>query len=67
MVALHIPMRITAAAEHRRKAGRREVTADHAKVKRAHDLRARGLTPADNGKILGASRTTVYRYLRMGE
>lgn len=37
-------------------AGRREVTAAHAKVKRARDLKAQGLTPADIGKIIGASR-----------
>ncbi|MDR7161761.1 recombinase family protein [Arthrobacter sp. BE255] len=56
---------MAAAAEHGRKAGRREVTAGHAKVKRARDLKAQGLTPADIGKIIGASRATVYRYLRI--
>lgn len=56
---------MAAAAEHGRKAGRREVTASHAKVKRARDLKAQGLTPADIGKIIGASRAPVYRYLRM--
>jgi DNA invertase Pin-like site-specific DNA recombinase len=56
---------MAAAAEHGRKAGRREVTADHAKVKRARALKAQGLTPADIGKLIGASRATVYRYLRM--
>lgn len=56
---------MAAAAEHGRKAGRREVTAGHAKVRRARDLKAQGLTPADIGKIIGASRATVYRYLRM--
>lgn len=54
------------AAEHGRKAGRREVTTDHAKVRRARDLKAQGLAPADIGKIIGASRATVYRYLSMG-
>ncbi|KNC19989.1 invertase [Arthrobacter sp. RIT-PI-e] len=54
------------AAEHGRKAGRREVTAEHAKVKRAQELKARGLAPADIGKIIGASRATVYRYLSLG-
>jgi DNA invertase Pin-like site-specific DNA recombinase len=53
------------AAEHGRKAGLREVTAGHAKVKRARDLKAQGLTPADSGKIIGTSRATVYRYLHM--
>lgn len=57
---------MAAAAKHGRKAGRREVAVDDAKVKRARDLKAQGLTPADIGKIIGASRATVYRYLRMG-
>ncbi|WP_430228346.1 recombinase family protein [Pseudarthrobacter oxydans] len=56
---------MAAAAEHGRKAGRREVSAGHAKVKRARDLKAQGLTPVDIRKIIGASRATVYRYLRM--
>lgn len=55
---------MAAAAEHRPKAGRREVTAAHARVKRARDLKAKGLTPADIGKSIGASRATGYRYLR---
>ncbi|TYC96640.1 recombinase family protein [Arthrobacter echini] len=54
------------AAEHGRKAGRREVTAEHVKVRRARDLKAQGLAPADIGKIIGASRATVYRYLSLG-
>lgn len=54
------------ASANGRKAGRREVTADHGKVKRAHELKAQGLKPADIGKIIGASRATVYRYLSMG-
>ncbi|OUM45671.1 invertase [Arthrobacter agilis] len=54
------------AAEHGRKAVRREVTAAHAKVKRARDLKAQGLAPADIGKIIGTSRATVYRYLSIG-
>lgn len=54
---------MAAAAEHGRKAGRREVTASHSAVKRARDLKAQGLTSADIGKIIGASRATVYRYL----
>lgn len=57
---------MAAAAEHGRKAGRREVTADYVKVKRARDLKAQGLTPSDIGKIVGASRATVYRYLNIG-
>ena len=56
---------MAAAAAAGRKAGRREVTADHEKVQRAHELKVRGLKPADIGKIIGASRATVYRYLSM--
>jgi DNA invertase Pin-like site-specific DNA recombinase len=59
------PTAQAAAAEHGRKAGRREVTADHAKVRRARDLKSQGLAPADIGKIIGASRATVYRYLSL--
>ncbi|MEO5781510.1 MAG: recombinase family protein [Arthrobacter oryzae] len=54
------------AAANGRKAGRREVTACRGKVKRAHELKAQGLKPADIGTISGASRATVYRYLSMG-
>ena len=54
------------AAEHGRKAGRQEVTLSHPRVKRAHGLKAQGLPPADIGKIIGASRATVYRYLNLG-
>jgi DNA invertase Pin-like site-specific DNA recombinase len=56
---------MSVAAEHGRKAGRRKVTTDHAKVRRALDLKAQGLAPADIGKIIGASRATVYRYLNL--
>ena len=56
---------MTAAAANGRRAGRREITIDHEKVKRAHELKARGLKPTDIGKIIGASRATVYRYLGM--
>ncbi|WP_017199009.1 recombinase family protein [Arthrobacter sp. M2012083] len=56
---------MAAAAGNGRKAGRREVNADHEKVKRAHELKVRGLKPADIGKIVGVSRATVYRYLAM--
>ncbi|MHA7219229.1 recombinase family protein [Arthrobacter sp. MDT1-48-3] len=57
---------MAAAAEHGRKAGRREVTTDHVKVRRARDLKAQGLAPGDIGKIIGVSRATVYRYLSIG-
>ncbi|WP_314326156.1 recombinase family protein [Paenarthrobacter ilicis] len=56
---------MAAAAANGRKAGRREITTEHEKVKRAHELKARGLKPTDIGKIIGASRATVYRYLGM--
>ncbi|NMR30545.1 recombinase family protein [Crystallibacter degradans] len=55
---------MTAAAAHGRRAGRREITAD-AKVRRVLELKAQGLKPADIGKIIGASRATVYRYLSL--
>ena len=58
---------MAAAAEHGRKAGRREVTAAHAQVRRAQGLKAQGLMPADIGKIIGVSRATVYRYLAIEE
>ncbi|MBG6185333.1 DNA invertase Pin-like site-specific DNA recombinase [Arthrobacter sp. CAN_A214] len=54
------------AAEHGWKAGRRKITIAHAKVKRTRDLKAQGLAPTDIGKIIGASRATVYRYLSIG-
>ncbi len=54
-----------AAAEHRRKARRREVTAAHAKVRRAVALKAQSLTPADIWKDHRASRATDYRYLSL--
>ena len=47
------------------KAGRREITVGHPKVKRARELKTQGLKPADIGKIIGTSRATVYRYLSM--
>ena len=53
------------AASHGRKAGRREISAHHANVKQAHKLKDQGLKPADIGKIIGTSRATVYRYLKM--
>ncbi|NMR32375.1 recombinase family protein [Crystallibacter degradans] len=56
---------MAAAAAHGRRAGRREVTAEDRKVRRACELKAQGLKPADIGKIIGASRATVYRYLAM--
>ena len=54
------------AATHGRKAGRREITATDPNVRRAHELKTQGLKPADIGKIIGASRATIYRYLGMG-
>ena len=57
---------MAAAAEHGRKSGRREATTEHAKVKRTRELKDQGLKPADIGKVIGASRATVYRYLSLG-
>jgi hypothetical protein len=37
------------------------------KVRRARELKALGLAPADIGKIIGASRATVYRLLSIGK
>ena len=56
---------MAAAAAHGRRAGRPEVTAQDRKVKRARELKAQGLKPADIGRIIGTSRATVYRYLSM--
>ena len=53
------------AASHGRKAGRREITANHDDVRRAHELKGQGLKPADIGKIIGTSRATIYRYLSL--
>lgn len=57
---------MAAAAANGRPAGRREITAEHGEVKRAHEYKAQGIKPADIGKILGVSRATVYRYLSLG-
>lgn len=54
---------MVAAAAHGRRAGRREVSAEDWKVKRARELKTQGLKPSDIGKIIGTSRATVYRYL----
>lgn len=54
------------AAANGRPAGRRQITAEHGRVKRARELKAQGIKPTDIGKILGASRATVYRYLSLG-
>ena len=48
-----------------RKPGRNEVTTANADVVRAKELQLQGLKPADIGKIINASRATVYRYLSM--
>ncbi|WP_028268216.1 recombinase family protein [Arthrobacter sp. MA-N2] len=54
------------AAAHGRQGGRPVVTAENPAVKRAHELKASGLKPADIGKITGLSRATIYRYLNIG-
>ncbi|MCG2624692.1 helix-turn-helix domain-containing protein [Arthrobacter sp. I2-34] len=58
---------LSVAAANGRKFGRPDITPDHDAVKRARHLRGQGLAPADIGKIIGASRATVYRYLAMEE
>ena len=49
-----------------RKAGRREVTADDEAVAKAKAYHAKGNSVAEIQKLIGASRATVYRYLKMG-
>ncbi|WP_423185057.1 recombinase family protein [Arthrobacter sp. NyZ413] len=56
---------MAAAAAAGRRIGRPEVMAGDEKVRRARELKARGLQAAEIGKIIGASRATVYRYLSM--
>lgn len=36
-------------------------------MKRARELKAQGIKPADIGKILSVSRATFYRYLALVE
>jgi DNA invertase Pin-like site-specific DNA recombinase len=54
------------AAANGRRAGRREVTLEDPKVRRARELKAQGLKPEDIGRVIGVSRATVYRYLGLG-
>lgn len=53
------------AAANGRRAGRPEVGPDNEDVRKAREMKALGLKPADIGKMIGASRATVYRYLNM--
>ncbi|MBM4470294.1 recombinase family protein [Rhodococcus hoagii] len=53
---------LTAAAANGRKGGRRPKL-DSAQAARARELRDKGMTAAEVGKVLGCSRATVYRYL----
>jgi DNA invertase Pin-like site-specific DNA recombinase len=57
---------MAAAAASGRRAGRREVTTEDPKVRRARELRSQGLKPADIGRVIGVGRATVYRYLGLG-
>ena len=41
------------------------MTAEDRKMKRARELKTQGLKPADIGKIIGASRAAMYRYLAL--
>ena len=65
-LAERIKAGMAAAAEQGRKAGRRDVMTDHAKVKRDRELKDQGLRPADMGRVIGASRARVYGYLSLG-
>lgn len=56
---------MAAAAANGRRAGRPEIGPDHEDVRKAHEMKALGVKPADIGKMIGASRATVYRYLNM--
>lgn len=56
------PAGMAVAAANGRPSGRREITSEQGKVKRAQDLKAQGIKPSEIGKILGVSRATVYRY-----
>ncbi|MFE5708130.1 recombinase family protein [Rhodococcus koreensis] len=53
---------LVAAAANGRKGGRPHKL-DDAQAVRARELRAKGMTAAEVGKVLGCSRATVYRYL----
>lgn len=53
------------AAANGRKAGRRPVAANDANVEKAKAYRAKGNSVAEIQKLIGASRATVYRYLKM--
>ncbi|QDC17461.1 recombinase family protein (plasmid) [Rhodococcus ruber] len=53
---------LAAAAAAGRKGGRRPKL-DEAQAARARELRAKGMTAAEVGRVLGVSRATVYRYL----
>jgi DNA invertase Pin-like site-specific DNA recombinase len=49
-----------------RKPGRREISAENEKVAKAKAYHAKGNNVAEIQKLIGASRATVYRYLKMG-
>lgn len=51
------------AAANGRKAGRREVDADHELVAKAKAYHGKGNSVAEIQRLIGASRATVYRYL----
>ncbi|KSZ56152.1 invertase [Rhodococcus pyridinivorans KG-16] len=53
---------LAAAAANGRKGGRRPKL-DRTQAARAAELRAKGMTATEIGKVLGCSRATVYRYL----
>ncbi|MGN7201154.1 recombinase family protein [Arthrobacter sp. SAFR-044] len=53
------------AANNGRKAGRPSVTVDHDKVAKAKAYHSKGNSVDEIQKLIGASRATVYRYLKM--
>ncbi|WP_426118457.1 recombinase family protein [Kocuria sp. LHG3120] len=53
------------AAEQGRMGGRRQVSADDTRVRRARELADRGLTRAEIGKAMGVSAQTVWRWLKL--
>lgn len=55
------------AAANGRKAGRREVAADDENVAKAKAYHTKGNSVPEIQKLIGASRATVYRYLKMAD
>lgn len=58
---------LAAAARKGRHPGRPAVTKNTDRVFRAWQYRQGGMTPEEIGKLLGVSKSTVYRYLQLGQ